>query len=82
MLIIRGLVSRATSSVSIQDPDRNIHRSVKLLTETDIQGQPVREKELNNGERQGNKENAGFVYQIQNGNLKENSKHTLISMVN
>lgn len=45
MLIIRGLVSRATSSVSIQDPDWNIRWSVKLLTETDIQDQLVRERE-------------------------------------
>lgn len=45
MLIIRVLVSRATGSVSIQDPDRNIRWSVKLLTETDIQGQLVRERE-------------------------------------
>lgn len=46
MLIIRVLVSRATSSVSIQDPDRNIRWSVKLLTETDVQGQLVGENRL------------------------------------
>lgn len=57
MLIIRVLVSRATSSVSIQDPDWNIRRSVKLLTETDTQGQLVREPELNAGGR----ERAGSV---------------------
>lgn len=62
MLIIRVvLVSRATSSVSIQDPDRNIRRSVKLLTETDIQGQLVREGELNKRGREGVKERAGSV---------------------
>ncbi|KAF0027139.1 hypothetical protein F2P81_019880 [Scophthalmus maximus] len=37
VLIIRVLVSRATSSVSIQDPDQNIRWSVKLLTATDVQ---------------------------------------------
>lgn len=61
MLIIRVLVSRATSSVSIQDPDWNIRWSVKLLTETDVQGQLVRERELNEGGREGVKERAGSV---------------------
>lgn len=44
MLIIRVVVSQATASVSIQDPDRNIRRPVKLLTENDIQGQLVGER--------------------------------------
>lgn len=47
MLMIRVLVSWASSSVSIQDPDRNICWSVKLLTDADVRG------ELREGFREG-----------------------------
>lgn len=51
MLIIVVLVSRTTSFVIIQDPDRNIRWCVKLLTETDVQGQLVRRSKLSEGGR-------------------------------
>lgn len=52
---------RASSSVSIQDCDRNIRRAVKLLTETNVRGQLVRESALNEGGREGAEERAGSV---------------------
>lgn len=61
MLISGVLVSRTTSSVSIQDPDRNTHWSVKLLTETDVQSQLLKQSKLNEGRREGVKERAGYV---------------------
>lgn len=61
MLIILVLVSRTTSSVSIQDPDRNIRWCVKLLTETDVQGHLVRQSKLSEGGREGVKERAGYM---------------------
>ena len=71
MLIIRVLVSRATNSVSIQDPDRNIRWSVKLLTETDVQGQLVRERAERWREGRVLRKGQDLCYQMKNGNLQD-----------